>query len=251
MESTIREKQVLEDLTSNYLALRFVNNAVAKRKRTRKLTGPLTTVEMENASNLWVKKVQGSTLPNLQAPGWELVKDNANILRCKGRIPGYSPINVEGGLFGERLIAHTDQPIMHLGVANTMANIRDEWWISRPRSKVKKVINQCNTCKVFSTRPYGSEATAEMPSFRTEGGRPLETSRVHFTGPLDYKITKKERGKCYVLMFTCATSRAVHLEVAKSPMVEEFQRTHLLPERQGLVSPFQTTPQYSRLLQAR
>ena len=37
-------------------------------------------------------------------------------------------------------------------------------------------------------------------------------------------ITKKERGKCYVLIFTCATSRAVHLEVTKSHTAEEFQR---------------------------
>ena len=204
--------------------LRFVNNSLTRRKRTRKLTGPLTTEEMENARNLWVKKVQSSTSPNLQAPGWELVKDDANILRCKGRIPGYRPIYVEGGLFGEKLIAHAHQQIMHLGVANTMANIRDEWWIPRLRSKVKKVINQCNTCKIFSTRPYGSATTAEMPSFRTEDGRPFETTGVDFAGPLDYKITKKERGKCYVLIFTCATSRAVHLEVTKSQTAEEFQR---------------------------
>ena len=113
---------------------------------------------------------------------------------------------------------------MHLGVANTMANIRNEWWIPRLRSKVKKVINQCNTCKIFSTKPYGSTTTAAMPSFRTEDGQPLKTTGVDFASPLDYKITKKERGKCYVLIFTCATSRVVHLELMKSQTEEEFQR---------------------------
>ena len=112
---------------------------------------------------------------------------------------------------------------MHLGVANTMAHIRTERWIPKLRSKVKKV-NQCNTCKVFRTKPYGSTTTAEMPNFRTEDGRPFETTGVDFAGPLEYKISKKERGKCYVLLFTCATSRAVHLEVMKSQMAEEFQR---------------------------
>ena len=63
-----------------------------------------------------------------------------------------------------------------------------------------------------------------MPSFQAEEGRPFETTGVDFAGPLDYKVTKKERGKCYVLIFTCATSRAVHLEVTKSQMAEEFQR---------------------------
>ena len=203
---------------------RFQNNSLAKRQRLRKLTGPLTTEEIVNAREHWVKKVQSSSSPNLQAPGWELVKDDTSSLRCKGRIPGYNPIYIEGGMFGEKLITHTHEQIMHLEVANTMTNILSEWWIPRLRSKVKKVMNQCDTCKVLSTNPYGSTMTAAMPSFWTEGGPPFGTTGVDFASPLDYKITKKERGKCHVLIFTCATSRAVHFEVTKSQMVEEFQR---------------------------
>jgi len=205
-------------------ALRFLNNSSTRRHSRKKLMGPLTTEEIAGAKNLWIKKVQRNTLPNLQAPGWDLVKDNRNILRCSGRIPDYNPIYVEGGLFGEKLIAHAHEQIMHLGVANTMANVRNERWIPKLRSKVKKVINQCNTCKVFSTKPYGSTTTAAIPNFQTEVGRPFETTGVDFAGPIDYKITKKEKGKCYVLLFTCSTSRAVHLEVTKSQTAEEFQR---------------------------
>ena len=54
-------------------------------------------------------------------------------------------------------------------------------------------------------------------------GRPFETTGVDFAGPLLYKVTKKEEGKCYVIIFMCATSRAVHLELAKSQTAEEFQ----------------------------
>ena len=113
---------------------------------------------------------------------------------------------------------------MDLGVANAMAHVRTEWWIPKLRSKVKKVINQCHICKVFSTRPYGSTTSAEMPSFRLEDGRPFETTEVDFAGPLENKITKQQRGKCYVLLFTCSTSRAAPLEVPTSKTAEEFQR---------------------------
>ena len=167
-------------------------------------------------------KIQNSTPPGLQTPGWDLVKDNRNILRCSGRIPGYNSVYVEGGLFDEKLIAHAHEQIMHLGVANTMAHVRIEWWIPKLRSKVKKVINRCKTCKVFSTKSFGSTTTAELPNFRTEDRRPFETTRVDSAGPLECKITKKERGKCYVMLFTCVTSRAVHLEVTKSQTAEEF-----------------------------
>ena len=105
-----------------------------------------------------------------------------------------------------------------------MAAIRDKWWILRLRSKVKKLINECNICKIFSTKPYGPTRTAEMPSFRSEIARPFETTGVDFTGSLTYKINKKELGKSYVLIFSCAASRAVHPELTKSQTAEEFQR---------------------------
>lgn len=53
-----------------------VNNSLTRQQRARKLMGLLTTKEKQNAMNHWIKKVQSSTSPNLQAPGWELVKDD-------------------------------------------------------------------------------------------------------------------------------------------------------------------------------
>ena len=105
-----------------------------------------------------------------------------------------------------------------------MAAVREEWWIPKMKSKVKTIVNSCYLCKVFSTRPYGPTETAALPPFRTECGRPFETIGIDFAGPLSYNISKKEQGKCHFLIFTCATSRAVHLEMTKSHTAEEFQR---------------------------
>lgn len=185
MGGAARETQALEESASNGLGSEVSQHFLCETTESKKLMGPLTTEEMGNAKERWVKRVQSSISPNLQTPGWELVRNDTSILRCSGRISGYNPIYIEGGLFAEKLIAHTHERIIHLGVANTMANIRNEWWIPRLRSKVGKVINRCNTCKVFSTRPYGSTTTAAMPRFRTENGRPFETTGVDFTGLLD------------------------------------------------------------------
>ena len=87
-----------------------------------------------------------------------------------------------------------------------MAEIRKEWWIPKLRSKVKKMVNTCNVCKVFSTKPYGATATADMPQFRMEASRPFETTGVDFAGAIAVKITKKEQGKCCILLFTYAKS---------------------------------------------
>ena len=104
-----------------------------------------------------------------------------------------------------------------------MASIRENWWVPQLRSKVKKAIKKCNVCKIYSAKPYGPPATLQLPEFRTEAGRPFEVTGVDFAGPLVHKIRKKEEGKCYVLIFTCATSRAVHLELTHSQTAEEFQ----------------------------
>ena len=66
-------------------------------------------------------------------------------------------------------------------------------------------------------------ATALLPSFRTKGRQLFKTTGIDFAGPFTYKISKKEQGKCYMLIFMCASSRALHLEVTKSKRAEEFK----------------------------
>lgn len=206
-------------------ALRFLHNCLAKRRKEKRKSGPIGNEEIMKARNAWVIRIQSDIDPNLQAPGWKLFKEkNTNILKCKGRVGGYTPTYIDGGLFTEKLITHTHNQIMHFGVANTMASLRETWWIPQLRSKVKKVIKNCNVCKLYSTKPYGATSTSTMPEFRTETSKPFEITGVDFAGPLRYKIDKKKEGKCYVLIFACAVSRAVHLELTKSQEAGEFQR---------------------------
>ena len=72
-----------------------------------------------------------------------------------------------------------------------MTEIRKEWWITKVRSKVKKMVNTCNVCKVFNTKHYGATATADMPHFLVEASRPFETTGVDFAKP----IAKEGAGK--------------------------------------------------------
>ena len=59
-----------------------------------------------------------------------------------------------------------------------------------------------------------------MPAFRTEPSRPFSKVGVDFFGPLYV-----DKGtKVWTLLFTCATSRAVHLELVKSQSTEEVKR---------------------------
>ena len=205
-------------------ALRFKENSQAKMKTTKKKTGPLCTEELVKAREHWVRRAQREIPEDTEKPGWKLVKEKeTGILKCVRRIPRYHPTYIEDGPFARKLIQHVHVELKHLGVADTMAALRDEWWIPKLRALVKKQIRQCNVCKVFAAKPFGAPMTAALPEFRTEASRPFQYTGVDFAGPLKYKVNKREE-KAYVLIFTCATSRAVHLELTRSQTAEEFQR---------------------------
>ena len=166
-------------------ALRFIGNCRLKARRGQRTKGPLTTDEIVNARNKWVKRVQKKDGVELRSPGWKLVEEPiSGILKCEGRITGYQPTYLGGGMFVNKIIAHVHNEIMHLGVSNTMAALRETWWIPKLREKVKRIIKRCNVCKLYSAKPFEAPATGKMPKFRTECGRPFEVTSVDFAGPL-------------------------------------------------------------------
>ena len=206
-------------------ALRFKENCKLKCEKKQKVKGPLTTEEIRKARDLWIVRAQKEIDDSLERPGWKLEKDpKTGILRCIGRIQNYEPIYLENNTFTQKLIQYEHERINHLGLVSTMSEIRENWHILHLRALVKRYIRQCNVCKVFTTKPFDANITAPLPKFRTEASRPFEYTGVDFAGPITYKVNKKEEGKAYIIIFTCATIRAVHLEVVKSQLAVEFQR---------------------------
>ena len=69
----------------------------------------------------------------------------------KAELHDERPIYLPCGLPAEKLIFHIHNQVMHLCVANTMASVRENWWIPKLRAKVKKVIKNCNICKIYTS----------------------------------------------------------------------------------------------------
>ena len=126
----------------------------------KKRKGLLCTDGIRGVKELWVRRAQKKIRQDTETPGCRLVGDTeTGVFKCVGRIPGYRPTYLEDCLLTQKLIRHVHVEIKHWGVANTMAEIRKEWWISKLRSKVKKMVNTCNVCKIFSTKPYRATAS--------------------------------------------------------------------------------------------
>ena len=64
-----------------------------------------------------------------------------------------------------------------------------------------------------------------LPVFRTQMTHPFAVSGVDFAGLMLYRTNKKKTQKAYIVLFTCTTTRAVHLKLCKSMTAEEFKRS--------------------------
>src|SRR5690606_37649143 len=98
--------------------------------------------------------------------------------------------------------------LIHAGVNDVMCSIRERFWIPKLRSLVRKIINECVVCKRMHGRTQSSP-TAPLPSSRVTGAPPFDVVGIDFAGPL----TAKRYRKVYICLFTCAVTRAIHLEL--------------------------------------
>ncbi|XP_035233684.1 uncharacterized protein LOC118205505 [Stegodyphus dumicola] len=118
------------------------------------------------------------------------------------------------------IILHSHQVVGHGGIADTLNQIRDKFWLLKARRKIKSVLYNCNVCKIFRTKPVMQDM-APLPPDRCREAFPFENSGIDYVGPL-YVKSGKELSKTYILLFTCAVTRAVHLELTTDLSTEKF-----------------------------
>ena len=201
------------------LVKRFADNCRVKEKR----KGPITTEEISSAETFWLRFAQENQ--ELNSP-MELRKDDMGVWRCFGRVPGYHPAFLpRKSLLSTRIIQHCHKATVHGGVQSTMVRVREQFWIPQLRQMVKAVCFKCNGCKKHRAKGMPSRGIAALPSFRAEFCEPFATTGVDFAGPLYYKANKKQIKKAYIVLFTCSSTRAVHLTLCKDMTTEEFKKT--------------------------
>ena len=116
------------------------------------------------------------------------------------------------------LICHVHK-VGHLGSEYTLAQLRGKYWIQR--KEVKRVLRKCFTCKKINGRRC-SQKMADLPETRLASGDvPFTHTGVDCFGPF---LVKRARSgvKRYGCIFTCMTTRAVHIEVLSSRDTDAF-----------------------------
>lgn len=210
--------------------LRFVHNS---RHPNEKREGHLTTEEVQEAHTCLILQTQ-----------LEAFQNELQCLHRSIRLPSDSPIRdlsvfcddegvlrVGGGLNAADISYNVKHPIvlpsrhpitklvinaahrrlLHAGALETLTELREKYWVVRGRQMVKKVLRKCVTCNRFNSRA-ATEPVAPLPRERVTQAPPFDVTGVDFAGPLNTKDQGNNR-KSYIVIFTCAVTRAIHLEL--------------------------------------
>ena len=94
------------------------------------------------------------------------------------------------------------------------------YWVINGHSRINYYISSCVTCKRLRSDTV-SQKMADLPKDRLEETNPFDYTGVDYFGPFVVKSRRSEV-KRYGVIFTCLTSRAVHLEVADSLTTDSY-----------------------------
>ena len=225
--------------------LRFIRNC--REKGLRKF-GQLTAEEYKDAESMWIKDCQQEfrekNNPQLQ---YQLgtFTDESGILRCRGRLANadlpyeskFPALLPREKHLTHLIIRDCHTRVMHNGVKETLLELRTRFWVIKGRQAMKKILTTCVTCKRIQGKSYGNAATADLPAYRVQEIKAFSVVGVDFAGPLYVKKDNKDMRKIYIALFTCATSRAIHLELVDNLDTETFLRCfRRFSARRGLPS---------------
>jgi len=223
--------------------IRFIQNAKLKAKQSRSYD-PLSVLELSAAQNIRLRHAQLDFSEEVeylqkgfQVPNRSHIKslnpfiDNDGIIRVGGRLSNASiadhrkfPIVLSSKhRLTQLLFLYEHLRLLHAGPQALVASIQTRFWPMGARDIARSVVRKCVTCFEFKPR-FSVPLMASLPKERVSIERPFNRSGVDFCGPILIKsgIRRVTAIKCYISVFICFTTRAIHLELVSNLTTDAF-----------------------------
>ena len=216
---------------------RFCRNIKIKLKEKRELNTFLSPKEINNAEIEWIKINQSffenSKLETLKKE-LNLVVDENSLYRCEGRLKESPlPYNVKTPILinsnhrlAELIVTDLHVKLKHISIKQTLTELRQKFWICRGRNFVRKILHKCYLCRKFSGPSYQYPESPPLTPLRMDNFRAFNTVGIDNFGPVFVKnIYDNETGKTYkawVTLYTCASSRAIMLDLVPNMTSQTF-----------------------------
>lgn len=152
------------------------------------------------------------------------ILDSNGLLRVGGRLDRANidyemkhPVIVpNGSRLAYLIIDYTHRKLKHAGIQAMTQNIRERYWIPKIRNELRNYVHKCVTCVRFNAR-MESQLMSELPAERVQAGKPFLYTGVDYAGPFEVKMVSGDdsdcRKKCWVAIFVCLRTRAVHIDI--------------------------------------
>ncbi|CAK1596209.1 unnamed protein product [Parnassius mnemosyne] len=183
--------------------------------------------EFEEAENILIRLIQGEHYVNRTKLNKKLCihLDSNSIMRVKTRLGlgNYdkdfsSPILLPGkNVIVRRLVEEKHIYLKHIGSHTLMSELRNRFWITSVRWLCKDIVKKCIICRRQKGIHYDTPEKP-LPLERIQGTAAFQMTGIDLAGPL--YLHNQE--KCWVVLFTCATFRAVHFEIVDSLSTNSF-----------------------------
>ncbi|XP_038070490.1 uncharacterized protein LOC119739571 [Patiria miniata] len=155
--------------------------------------------------------------------------DSDGILRVGGRLRNaevpdsvkHPAILPKDGQVTRLLISYFHNKVQHQGRGMTFNEVRaGGYWIIGGVKVVATHIHKCATCRRLR-RPVEEQKMADLPKDRVEPSPPFTFCGMDCFGPFTVREGRKEIKK-YGVIFTCMSSRAVHIEMVDDMTTDCF-----------------------------
>lgn len=183
-------------------------------------------VQKESYEKEIIALSQGKSLPrNSSLKELNPFLDSIGLLRIKGRLQhselnydSKHPIIIPNCHVAKLIVQFQHKLLKHAGVHTLMSTIRHSYWIIGLRRVAKRICKECVACKRFDSRPC-SQPAPPLPELRVKPTFPFAITGLDYAGPL-FAVDQPSK-KLYILLFTCAVTRSVHLELTDSLSVPD------------------------------
>ena len=208
--------------------MRFVKNIRKKLNGETATVGLLTVPEIQEAETYWIRTAQQVLTSEVnfkrKQTQFDMFYDGDGVVRCRSRMSRASmneasktPIALPHNHWLSTLIIRDcHERVFHNGVGETVSLVKTKYFIPRCRQIAKRLIRSCFVCRCIDAKPYNWRPDPPLPEVRVSVTNPFVAVGVDLAGPMYVKVREvdgKINSKAYIVLFTCAGTRAIHLEM--------------------------------------
>ena len=113
------------------------------------------------------------------------------------------------------IIFDAHEKVLHSGSKDTLCEVRSRFWLARGLARVKKVLHKCYLCNKYEAKLLAGVPAAPLPDFRAQCSNSFSFVGIDYLGPLFVYSSPsgKDLEKTHVVLYTCTSTRAVHLDL--------------------------------------